>query len=99
MPKGIYSRKPIEQRFAENFLMPNGPLGCWIWTGAKNNYGYGKLFYNKQYYAAHRLAYRLTHGPLKPQDEIRHTCKNRACVNPYHLSKLTSKDQEKVLSC
>ena len=37
--------------------------GCWLWIGAKNDSGYGKLtFGNKRAYRAHRLSYEMKYG-------------------------------------
>lgn len=55
--------------------------GCWIWTGARNNSGYGSLYYEKRYQLAHRVAWRLANGPIPDGLHILHSCDNRPCVN------------------
>lgn len=62
---------------------------CWNWTGSLSH-GYGRHNQAK----AHRVAYELTNGPIPPDREIDHKCRNRACVNPSHLRLVTRKQNE-----
>lgn len=65
--------------------MPDG--GCWRWTGAFQNAGYGQ--YGKPPVLAHRWAYELHVGPIATGLVIDHLCRNRWCVNPKHLEVVT----------
>jgi hypothetical protein len=59
---------------------------CWLWTGAKNPKGYGKI--SQRY--AHRMVYEALVGPIPEGLVIDHLCRNTSCVNPAHLEPVTN---------
>lgn len=67
---------------------------CWCWTGpTSGTYGrgkdYGRISYDNQTHAVHRLAFATIFGPIGPKKQIDHECRIRVCWNPYHLKKVT----------
>ena len=60
---------------------------CWMWNGAKNRSGYGKLSFKKYTTdPAHRVAYKLFNGEIPDNLLVMHNCDQRLCVNPVHLA-------------
>lgn len=66
--------------------------GCWLWTGNKNNYGYGFIWINGKDITTHRFAYQHFIGPIPKGLLVRHRCDTPSCVNPEHLQCGTNLD-------
>ena len=64
-----------------------GP-GCWTWTGRLNRKDYSVFYLDYCMGLAHRLVYEMVHGPLG-ELTVDHKCRNRDCVNPWHLRAMT----------
>ncbi len=66
--------------------------GCWDWCGWVAPNGYGQVRLMKKLYYAHRLSYLAFVGEIPAGLDLDHLCRNRRCVNPYHLEPVTRKE-------
>lgn len=58
---------------------------CWNWTGAPNQYGYGRIGLDGVQTLAHRFSWELNGGEPLNGRPLDHVCHNTMCVNPDHL--------------
>lgn len=65
---------------------------CWVWTGAPDSTGYGRVKCNDKHDLVHRVAYMLEVGPIPPGRQLDHLCRNLLCVNPRHLEPVSSRE-------
>ncbi len=80
------TRKTLEERMRAGFVVSEN--GCWQWIKCKSR-GYGRILVKRENCRAYRVAYELWRGPIPKGMYIDHMCRNRACVNPYHLRIVT----------
>lgn len=76
----------LQQRFWSR--VTETPGGCWLWTGALCDSGYGR-FRAGTLVRTHRYAYELMVADIPDGLDLDHLCRRRACVNPYHLDPVT----------
>ena len=57
---------------------------CWLWTGAKDQNGYG-CFMLRGTRKAPRVSWMITHGEIPVGQLACHICDRPACCNPKHL--------------
>jgi hypothetical protein len=88
----------LRERFEDKFT-PEPNSGCWLWTGATVEKGYGVIYVSqtspkqKQVFRrAHRVAWELYRGEIPSDLIVCHRCDVPACVNPGHLFLGTHKD-------
>lgn len=62
---------------------------CWPWRASRTSAGYGQFRHNGRPQLAHRLAYETFVGPIPEGMTIDHLCRNRVCVNPFHMEIVT----------
>ena len=70
--------------------------GCWIWNGNKYSNGYGVVSISplngrQRTLSAHRVSFFL-HNNIIPLDDLDHLCRNRICVNPFHLEVVSRRE-------
>jgi HNH endonuclease len=68
---------------------------CLIWPFACCTPGYGIFSYQRKRYLAHRFMCEQKNGPPPSEDyQAAHSCGNRRCFNPMHLSWKTGTDNQ-----
>jgi hypothetical protein len=65
--------------------IPEPNSGCWLWEGAVNWKGYGRMLWEGRSIGAHRALFFITSGPVPRHIDVCHRCDTPACVNPDHL--------------
>lgn len=77
-----------QTRFLSYVQKDDSTTGCWRWCGSKAITGYSNFFYRGTTYLAHRASLLIFKKVvnLTPGLQVAHSCGNRDCVNPDHLS-------------
>lgn len=82
----------FDERTRDRFwskVEPEEVDGCWQWAAGKSSNGYGRfsVYRDEELLSeyAHRVVYEMMVGEIPAGLVIDHLCRNRSCVNPYHL--------------
>ena len=81
----------VLRMFAEKTRMPddhNDPNACWEWTGRPDPDGYGKVSAGATVngVGTHRIVCEFIHGVQSGKMQASHSCHNRICIRPSHLT-------------
>ena len=70
----------------ERRSVPEPNTGCWLWMGAINDTGYGKLpVGDRVVISTHRASWLAHRGEIPKGLLVLHKCDTRPCINPDHL--------------
>lgn len=88
----IYCEEPVSRRTEEitvSWIKENCNItttGCWEWLKGTMPSGYGKTSIEGKEYPVHKAVLLLQGVTISEGILVRHTCHNRICCNPEHLT-------------
>lgn len=73
--------------YIEERSIPEPNTGCWLWLLSVGSHGYGNATSRaRRVDVAHRVSYEAFVGPIPDGMLVHHSCDNKLCVAPHHLS-------------
>lgn len=81
-----FHRSTLAERFWKKVVKAEN--GCWGWTGARMQFGYGAIGaggHRGRTLRAHRVSWEIHFGPVPWARHVCHKCDTPSCTNPAHL--------------
>lgn len=66
--------------------------GCVIYTGPKNQDGYGIVQSGRKQLLVHRVVWEAEHGKVSDDYVVHHACRSKTCVALEHLDAMSRED-------
>lgn len=83
--------------FKQCISVKDGPDSCWEWSQKVDKQtGYGWKTVGNKSLLAHRWVWTMFRGPIPKGLVIDHVCRNRKCVNPFHLRVVTQAENTRA---
>lgn len=86
----VFGDLRLPERFWSK-VEPEPNSGCWLWTAACYENGYGAFKFDGRTRLVHRISYMALIGVISPGLQVDHLCRVRCCVNPAHMEPVTSR--------
>ena len=83
------SPKYVIKRF--NSLYKIKPNMCWEWIGSTRG-GYSQFWFMGINILGHKFSYEFFNGHIPKGMTVDHICRNKLCVNPFHLDLVTRRE-------
>ncbi len=79
-------------RFWSKVAQTGNVCECWPWTASLDTSGYAQIKVDGRKVMSHRYSYEQVIGPIPDGLQLDHLCRDRSCVNPYHLEPVTQRE-------
>ncbi len=88
----VKNKQVLQKRVTEISLQIKPSGSCLLFTGSKNQGGYGHVSIGGNVFMVHRVIWEYLRGKIPDGKEIDHLCKNRSCINVNHLEPVTRRE-------